>query len=108
MVPHLRIEELIIDIVSNPEEDEPEVQVAVTSVPDLKKGERLIVLHKPLQISVEEILKRLASENLPNLWMPSSDSFLEVEAIPLLGTGKLDLAKIKQVASEAFAAEVTS
>ena len=108
MVPHLRIEELIIDIVSNPEEDEPEVQVAVTSVPDLKKGERLIVLHKPLQISVEEILKRLASENLPNLWMPSSDSFLEVETIPLLGTGKLDLAKIKQVASEAFAAEVTS
>ncbi|HBL47946.1 MAG TPA: acyl-[ACP]--phospholipid O-acyltransferase, partial [Planctomycetaceae bacterium] len=108
MVPHLRIEELIIDIVNNPEEDEPEVQVAVTSVPDPKKGERLIVLHKRLQISVDEILKRLASENLPNLWMPSSDSFLEVETIPLLGTGKLDLAKIKQVACEAFAAEVTS
>ncbi|MCA9020496.1 MAG: hypothetical protein KDA74_10160, partial [Planctomycetaceae bacterium] len=66
------------------------------------------VLHKPLQISVDEILKRLASENLPNLWMPSSDSFLEVETIPLLGTGKLDLAKIKQVACDAFAAEVTS
>ncbi len=108
MVPHVRIEELITDIVSDPDEDEPEVQIAVTSVPDIKKGERIIVLHKPLHRSVDSILKELAKADLPNLWIPSSDSFLEVETIPLLGTGKLDLAKIKQLASEAFSAEVTS
>ncbi|QDU49057.1 acyl-[ACP]--phospholipid O-acyltransferase [Gimesia panareensis] len=108
MVPHLRIEEIITGIVSDPEADESEVEVAVTAVPDPRKGERLIVLHKPLHKSVDEILKELSQEDLPNLWLPSSDSFLEVDSIPLLGTGKLDLAKIKQIASEAFPVEVTS
>jgi acyl-[acyl-carrier-protein]-phospholipid O-acyltransferase/long-chain-fatty-acid--[acyl-carrier-protein] ligase len=39
---------------------------------------------------------------LSNLWIPSPDSFLQVEAIPLLGTGKLDLKALKQVALEHF------
>jgi len=108
MVPHVRIEEIIADIVNDPNDDEPEVQVAVTAVTDPKKGERIIVLHKPLDISVNSILKEFAKEDIPNLWIPSSDSFLEVEAIPLLGTGKLDLAKIKQLASEAYPTEVTN
>ncbi|WP_339735035.1 acyl-[ACP]--phospholipid O-acyltransferase [uncultured Gimesia sp.] len=108
MVPHVRIEELIANIVSDPDADEPEVQVAVTSVPDPKKGERLIVLHKPLNITVDTILKEIAKEDIPNLWIPSSDSFLEVETIPLLGTGKLDLAKIKQLAADAYSTKVSS
>ena len=108
MVPHLRIEEIITSIVSDPDAEEAEVQVAVTAVPDPRKGERLIVLHKQLGIPIETILKELAKEDLPNLWMPGSDSFLEVESIPLLGTGKLDLARIKQIACDAFPAEVTS
>ncbi|MEQ9065399.1 MAG: hypothetical protein RLO18_01685, partial [Gimesia chilikensis] len=58
--------------------------------------------------SVDEILKELAQSGIPNLWLPSSDSFLEVDAIPLLGTGKLDLARIKLLACEAFPVEVTS
>ncbi|MFK7777491.1 MAG: AMP-binding protein, partial [Gimesia sp.] len=108
MVPHVRIEEIITDIVSDPDEDEPEIQIAVTAVPDPKKGERLIVLHKPLTRSIASILKETAEHDLPNLWIPSIDSFLEVESIPLLGTGKLDLAKIKQLASEAFTIETTN
>ncbi|MCH9793490.1 MAG: AMP-binding protein, partial [Planctomycetes bacterium] len=108
MVPHVRIEEIITDIVSDPDEDEPEVQIAVTAVPDSKKGERLIVLHKRLNRSIDSILKEVAEQGLPNLWIPSIDSFLEVETIPLLGTGKLDLAKIKQHACEAFHVEITS
>ncbi|QDT41471.1 Bifunctional protein Aas [Gimesia alba] len=108
MVPHVRIEELIANIVSDPNEDEPEVQVAVTAVPDPKKGERLIVLHKPLNIPIDTILKEIAKQEIPNLWIPSSDSFLEVESIPLLGTGKLDLAKIKQLAADAYSTELSS
>lgn len=108
MVPHVRIEELITDIVSDPNEDEPEVQIAVTSVPDPKKGERLIVLYKPMNISIDTIIKEINKADIPNLWIPSSDSFLEVESIPLLGTGKLDLAKIKELACEAFSSKVTN
>ena len=78
MVPHVRVEELITDIVSDPDDDEPEVLIAVTAVPDPKKGERIIVLHKTLNISIDSILKEIAEQGLPNLWIPSLDSFLEV------------------------------
>lgn len=102
MVPHIRIEEELLKIIDTPDSDDTEIRLAVTAVPDEKKGERLIVLHKPLPRPVDEILKELGSRDLPNLWIPSADSFLEVEAIPLLGTGKLDLRGIKQKAMEAF------
>ncbi len=102
MVPHIRIEEELARIVEVPDSDDTEIKLAVTSVPDEKKGERLIVLHKQLPISVAEVLKQLGSRDLPNLWIPSADSFLEVENIPLLGTGKLDLKAIKDQALAAF------
>jgi len=35
---------------------------------------------------------------LPALWKPRPDQFLHVEALPYLGTGKLDLRRIKEVA----------
>ena len=77
-----------------------EVRIAVTAVPDSDKGERLIVLHKPLSKSPDEILKQLAGADIPNLWLPSADSFIEVPEIPVLGTGKLDLRALKQLALE--------
>lgn len=102
MVPHIRIEEELQKIVEVADSDDAEVKLVVTSVPDEKRGERLIVLHKKLDKSVEDILKELGTCELPNLWIPSADSFGEVEAIPLLGTGKLDLKGIKEKALEAF------
>lgn len=102
MVPHIRIEEELAKIVEVPGSDDAEIKITVTSVPDEKKGERLIVLHKKLSKTVDEILKELGTRDLPNLWIPSADSFLEVENIPLLGTGKLDLKAVKDRALEAF------
>lgn len=102
MVPHIRIEEELAKIVEVPGSDDAEIKITVTSVPDEKRGERLIVLHKKLSKTVDEILKELGTRDLPNLWIPSADSFLEVEIIPLLGTGKLDLKAVKDRALEAF------
>lgn len=105
MVPHVRIEELIAKIVDDAEpSDEPDLKVAVTSVPDEKKGERLIVLHKKLTIGIDQIIKQLNESGIPNLWVPSSDSFYEVDAIPILGTGKLDLKGIQTAAQDLTAA----
>jgi acyl-[acyl-carrier-protein]-phospholipid O-acyltransferase/long-chain-fatty-acid--[acyl-carrier-protein] ligase len=100
MVPHIRIEELLTKILEDPndEEGEGEARVAVTAVPDPDKGERIIVLHKPLNKSVDEILKQLGEADIPNLWLPSADSFIEVPEIPILGTGKLDLKAVKELA----------
>ncbi len=78
------------------------IPLTVTAVPDAKKGERLIVLYQSggLPCGVEELLQELSDAGLPNLWLPSRESFYEVEGIPLLGTGKLDLKGIKQMALE--------
>ncbi|MBF0384433.1 MAG: MFS transporter [Candidatus Omnitrophica bacterium] len=94
MVPHIKIEENIMEVVGC-----VEPVIAVTSVPDERKGERLAVLHS-IDIDAEEIVKALAQKGLPNLWIPKKESFFRVEAIPLLGTGKSDLKKIKSLADE--------
>jgi acyl-[acyl-carrier-protein]-phospholipid O-acyltransferase/long-chain-fatty-acid--[acyl-carrier-protein] ligase len=49
-----------------------------------------------------EIVRALAAEGLPNLFLPSEDSFFQVNEIPVLGSGKLDLRAIKQVAMDQF------
>ena len=98
MVPHIKVEETLAKVIGRHEE----VSAVVTAVPDPKKGERLIVLHKPLQKSTAQICKELAEAGLPNIWIPSPDSFLEVEDIPVLGTGKLDLKGLKALALEKF------
>ncbi len=100
MVPHIRIEEAIQKILGF--EDNGQLNVVVTSVPDERKGERLVVVHTPLALSPKEICDRLGKIGVPNLWIPSADSFLEVEAIPVLGSGKTDLKAISDLAKSHF------
>jgi acyl-[acyl-carrier-protein]-phospholipid O-acyltransferase/long-chain-fatty-acid--[acyl-carrier-protein] ligase len=95
MVPHIRIEEAIQKILGA---EEGELKVVVTSAPDERKGERLVVVHTPLSMSPEEICERLGKIGLPNLWIPSPDSFLKVESIPVLGSGKTDLKAVADLA----------
>jgi acyl-[acyl-carrier-protein]-phospholipid O-acyltransferase/long-chain-fatty-acid--[acyl-carrier-protein] ligase len=78
--------------------EEETVRLAVASVPDPKKGERLVVLHTDLARSPEELCRALAGLGLPSLWIPSPDSFCRVDALPLLGSGKLDLKRLKDCA----------
>jgi acyl-[acyl-carrier-protein]-phospholipid O-acyltransferase/long-chain-fatty-acid--[acyl-carrier-protein] ligase len=100
MVPHIRVEELLQRMLTD---DEEKVFVAVTAVPDERKGERLIVFHLPTDKTPAQITKELAGQGLPNLWIPGNDSFFEVEEIPLLGTGKLDLQAVREMALERVA-----
>ena len=102
MVPHILIEDHLTRIVENPESEDAEIKLAVTSVPDVSRGERLIVLHTQLEKTPNEIIGELKEKGLPNLWLPSADSFHQVEQIPILGTGKLDLKGIKETALKQF------
>ncbi len=102
MVPHIRIEQELTRILDEDDTDEPEVVCAVTAVPDAKKGERLIVLHRPMKRGASEVIDELKRAGLPNIWIPSIESFHQVDQLPLLGTGKLDLHGVKQVAMQAF------
>ena len=104
MVPHVKIEEELSMLVCEGEEDE-EVRVCVTALPDEKKGERLLVLHLPTEKSIDDLREGLRDAGLPNLFIPSRDGFLEVNEIPMLGTGKLDLKGARTRASELLGVE---
>jgi len=99
MVPHLCIEEALAKVLSL---DEDEVRVVVAAVPDERKGERVVVLHTGLDRPPEQICRDLAKAGLPPLWIPSPDSFCQVDRIPVLGTGKLDLRAVKELALAKF------
>ncbi|MEN0109513.1 MAG: AMP-binding protein [Planctomycetota bacterium] len=105
MVPHVRVEEAIQEFLGGDDsEGGAESQLAVvTGVPCEKKGERLVVVHVPVEKSPAEVCEHLKSLGLPNLWIPSPDHFMEVEELPLLGSGKLDLKGLAAVAAERFA-----
>jgi acyl-[acyl-carrier-protein]-phospholipid O-acyltransferase/long-chain-fatty-acid--[acyl-carrier-protein] ligase len=75
--------------------------LAVTSIPDERKGERLIVLYLPaLAMPIPELTTRLGERGLPNLWVPDDRDFHAIEEMPVLGSGKLNLRKLKDLALE--------
>ncbi|HEY5041282.1 MAG TPA: acyl-[ACP]--phospholipid O-acyltransferase, partial [Verrucomicrobiae bacterium] len=93
MVPHLKIEEKLQEM-----SGVTEIAFVITSVPDEKKGERLVVLHRLSENDLKSCLEKFAACDLPNLWKPKADAFYRVEQFPLLGTGKLDLRGVKETA----------
>lgn len=100
MVPHILVEQEIAKVLEEDAGEDGGIQCAVTSVADPRKGERLVVLHRPMRKTVREITDRLQAAGLPNLFIPSAEGFVEVDQIPLLGTGKLDLRGIKALAEQ--------
>jgi acyl-[acyl-carrier-protein]-phospholipid O-acyltransferase/long-chain-fatty-acid--[acyl-carrier-protein] ligase len=96
MVPHLGVESAIMEAAGV-----DEMALAVTSVPDDKRQERLVVIHAKLPIEPAEIVKKLLAAGLPKLWIPAAEDFIQVEAVPRLSIGgKLDLRKMKEIALE--------
>ncbi|HXR49057.1 MAG TPA: MFS transporter [Candidatus Limnocylindrales bacterium] len=95
MVPHIKVEEKLHELAGSTEQT-----FVVASVPDEKKGERLVVLHKLPDGPLQACLEKLVQCDLPNLWKPRADQFFRVDNFPLLGTGKLDLRKVKETAQK--------
>jgi acyl-[acyl-carrier-protein]-phospholipid O-acyltransferase/long-chain-fatty-acid--[acyl-carrier-protein] ligase len=94
MVPHQKIEEELQAILGT-----TDLVCAVTAVPDERRGERLVVLHTPFtSVDRYQLCAQLATRGLPNLWLPSERDFYEVPELPVLGTGKLDLKRVKELA----------
>ena len=97
MVPHGKVEEALHQAVQS------ETQVfAVTGIPDERKGEQLAVLHTLDEARVPDILAQLSSNGLPNLFIPPRGNFVKVDALPVLGTGKVDLRGLKELAKQQF------
>ncbi|MBL7662945.1 MFS transporter [bacterium] len=92
MVPLERLEELMLDGISSG-------SLVVTALPDDKRGERLVVVHTQ-EINPEAVLAKLRESQVPNLWIPAARDFICVDAIPILGSGKVDLQAIRELAAK--------
>jgi len=93
MVPHIRIEEAINAILGDS-------CSAVTSVPDEAKGERLVAFYVKPDVTPEAIWQHLSETDLPKLWLPKRENLVPIDAIPTLGTGKVDLRRLRELALE--------
>jgi len=91
MVPHVKIEEAINEILGD-------TSSAVTAVPDPAKGERLVAFYSRPDVSPDQLWEQLSRTDLPRLWLPKRDSLVQIDAIPTLGTGKVDLRKLRDLA----------
>ena len=75
--------------------------LTVAAVPDEKRGERLIVLYLPeIEKKLPDMLTSLPKRGIPNLWVPDRRDCYPVDAMPVLGSGKLDLKKLGDLAKD--------
>lgn len=103
MVPHGRVEEALQDAAKAQSQ-----LFAVTGVGDAKKGEKLAVLTTLEDDKVDAALRKLSEMGLPNLFIPRRENVVKVEAIPMLGSGKLDLRAVRKLAEESLASRETA
>jgi acyl-[acyl-carrier-protein]-phospholipid O-acyltransferase/long-chain-fatty-acid--[acyl-carrier-protein] ligase len=101
MVPHLKIEDALGEILRN-------TPCFVTGVPDERRGERLGVLYTIPETTPAELVQHLNELGFPALWIPKRENFYLVDAIPILGSGKVDLAKARALVMERMAPELAS
>jgi len=95
MVPLIAVEEAYIKGLNTMES-----VLTVTSVPDPKRGERLMVLYTDEAGDAEQLHEIIQASDLPNLWKPDRKAYRKVDAIPMLGSGKLDFKAIRDLAEQ--------
>ncbi len=100
MVPHIKVEDTLQELAGAVEQ-----KFAVAGVPDGRKGERLVVLHTLAPEELNATLEKLPQAGLPNLWTPRANQFFHVDELPHLGTGKVDLRRIREMATAFSAAQ---
>ncbi len=94
MVPHIKVEEEVHRALNR----EDRVCV-VTSLPDGKRGEKLVLL-TTVDFDYDRLIVDLRNAGLPNLWIFKKENIYKIDEIPVLGSGKLDLKKIKELAED--------
>ncbi|MBF0183195.1 MAG: bifunctional acyl-ACP--phospholipid O-acyltransferase/long-chain-fatty-acid--ACP ligase [Magnetococcales bacterium] len=76
----------------------PEQQHAASSQPDPSKGEALILFTTDPQLDRERLLGQARELGSPELAVPRK--IVRIDALPLLGTGKVDYVTLKQMAEK--------
>jgi len=95
MVPHIAVEEAYLKGLNA-----MEPVLAVTSVPDEKKGERLVVLYTDAAGGPDDLHRIIKKSGLSKLWMPSRKDYYRIDEVPVLGSGKLDVQAVRNEAGK--------
>jgi acyl-[acyl-carrier-protein]-phospholipid O-acyltransferase/long-chain-fatty-acid--[acyl-carrier-protein] ligase len=74
----------------------PDARHAVISMPDARKGERLVLVTDRLDASVDRLVAHAQTVGAPELAVPRK--IVRVPEIPVLGTGKTDYVAIQRMA----------
>lgn len=77
----------------------PDASTAVVAVPDARKGESLVLVTDAADARVEPLLAWAQENGVAELMIPKR--IINVEALPVLGTGKLDYVTIERLARDA-------
>lgn len=72
-----------------------EISFCCTNVDDAKKGEKIIMLYMG-EIDESEIKKRILDSKIASIMQPSV--IYKIDQIPLLGSGKINLKALKELA----------
>ncbi|SDN53805.1 acyl-[acyl-carrier-protein]-phospholipid O-acyltransferase / long-chain-fatty-acid--[acyl-carrier-protein] ligase [Paenibacillus sp. yr247] len=74
----------------------PHAICAAISVPEVRKGERIVVYHNIPGAQIQQLRESMKQQGHPTIYMPSELRYLE--KLPLLGSGKVDYVTIKRTA----------
>lgn len=96
MVPHGTIESRIAEVMGLTTAEGEGPAVIVVGIPDDAKGEQLVALSTQ-SLDAAVVRTRLVDAGLPTLWIPKQ--FRQVEKIPLMATGKLDIRACQSLAT---------
>jgi acyl-[acyl-carrier-protein]-phospholipid O-acyltransferase/long-chain-fatty-acid--[acyl-carrier-protein] ligase len=77
----------------------PEMQHAASTQPDAQRGETIVLFTLDRQLSRERLQETARKMGMPELAVPRR--LVMVDALPLLGTGKIDYQKLKVLAEAA-------
>ena len=101
MVAHVVVEEFFMNL-----GDWDHQVVAISSVPDDRKGEQLVVLYlDEIKEDIDEFYEKITSSDLANIYKPKRSNYFAVDSFPVLGTGKLDILGLRRLALDAMLSE---
>jgi len=96
MVPHVGVEEIYHRHLNADQQ-----VLAVVSIPDERKGEELAVIYTEAAGDADTLHGIIVESDAPNIFKPKPSNYFKVDALPLLGSGKLDIVKLRIIALEA-------
>jgi acyl-[acyl-carrier-protein]-phospholipid O-acyltransferase/long-chain-fatty-acid--[acyl-carrier-protein] ligase len=98
MVPHETIEAAVNKVLGL--DQEPERRVAIVGIPDVQKGEAIVLLSTIAGPAMEQecidLRYKLMDSGMPSLWCPRH--IIPVAEIPVLASGKLDIKRCEELA----------